>query len=85
MERYALVFGVNTFIALALQALLTLIVVDARGLGLCIITQVRCVHDTEKFTRSGWQKWALFYENKLKHSEQIQPTRPPLPSAASPF
>lgn len=39
MERYALVFGVNTFIALALQALLTLIVVDARGLGLCIITQ----------------------------------------------
>ncbi|NP_001263384.1 thiamine transporter 1 isoform b [Mus musculus] len=39
MERYALVFGVNTFIALALQTLLTLIVVDARGLGLCITTQ----------------------------------------------
>lgn len=39
MERYALVFGVNTFIALALQTLLTLIVVDARGLGLDITTQ----------------------------------------------
>ncbi|XP_050014334.1 thiamine transporter 1 isoform X1 [Alexandromys fortis] len=39
MERYALVFGVNTFIALALQTLLTLIVVDAKGLGLGITTQ----------------------------------------------
>lgn len=43
MERYALVFGVNTFIALALQTLLTLIVVDASGLGLEITTQVRCL------------------------------------------
>lgn len=43
MERYALVFGVNTFIALALQTLLTLIVVDASGLGLDITTQVRSV------------------------------------------
>ncbi|KAM6218030.1 thiamine transporter 1 isoform 2-T2 [Rhynchocyon petersi] len=39
MERYALVFGVNTFIALALQTLLTLIVVDAKGLSLGITTQ----------------------------------------------
>uniref|UniRef100_A0A4X1UYX4 Thiamine transporter 1 n=1 Tax=Sus scrofa TaxID=9823 RepID=A0A4X1UYX4_PIG len=39
MERYALVFGVNTFIALALQTLLTVIVVDASGLGLEITTQ----------------------------------------------
>uniref|UniRef100_A0A8C3YK56 Solute carrier family 19 member 2 n=1 Tax=Catagonus wagneri TaxID=51154 RepID=A0A8C3YK56_9CETA len=39
MERYALVFGVNTFIALALQTLLTVIVVDASGLGLEITAQ----------------------------------------------
>jgi len=39
MERYALVFGVNTFSALALQTLLTLIVVDSSGLGLDITTQ----------------------------------------------
>ncbi|XP_062982981.1 thiamine transporter 1 isoform X1 [Elgaria multicarinata webbii] len=39
VQRYALVFGVNTFIALALQTLLTLIVVDAKGLGLDIFTQ----------------------------------------------
>ncbi|XP_039770216.1 thiamine transporter 1 [Ornithorhynchus anatinus] len=39
MERYALVFGVNTFIALALQTVLTLVVVDASGLGLEITTQ----------------------------------------------
>ncbi|KAG9349605.1 hypothetical protein JZ751_028053 [Albula glossodonta] len=40
MRRYALVFGVNTFIALLLQTLLTLIVVDTIGLGLDIFTQV---------------------------------------------
>ncbi|XP_074856050.1 thiamine transporter 1 isoform X2 [Carettochelys insculpta] len=39
MERYALVFGVNTFLALAMQTLLTLIVVDSSGLGLDIFTQ----------------------------------------------
>ncbi|XP_034970934.1 thiamine transporter 1 isoform X1 [Zootoca vivipara] len=39
VERYALVFGINTFIALALQTLLTVIVVDAKGLGLDIFTQ----------------------------------------------
>ncbi|XP_038614592.1 thiamine transporter 1 [Tachyglossus aculeatus] len=43
MERYALVFGVNTFIALALQTVLTLVVVDASGLGLEITTQVRSI------------------------------------------
>jgi thiamine transporter 2/3 len=48
MERYALVFGVNTFIALALQTLLTLIVVDASGLGLEITTQVRSLFLTLK-------------------------------------
>ncbi|KAJ8253053.1 hypothetical protein GJAV_G00208610 [Gymnothorax javanicus] len=39
MRRYALVFGVNTFIALLLQTMLTLIVVDSVGLGLDIISQ----------------------------------------------
>ncbi|XP_051985777.1 thiamine transporter 1 isoform X1 [Xyrauchen texanus] len=39
MKRYALVFGVNTFIALLLQTLLTLIVVDSAGLGLDIFLQ----------------------------------------------
>lgn len=40
VERYALVFGVNNFIALILQTILTSIVVDSRGLGLDVITQV---------------------------------------------
>ncbi|XP_036425683.1 thiamine transporter 1 [Colossoma macropomum] len=39
MRRYALVFGVNTFIALVLQTLLTVIVVDSAGLGLDIFPQ----------------------------------------------
>ncbi|XP_072474172.1 thiamine transporter 2 [Notamacropus eugenii] len=39
MERYALVFGVNTFLALVIQTIMTLIVVDARGLSLHIDIQ----------------------------------------------
>ncbi|XP_075873632.1 thiamine transporter 1 [Nelusetta ayraudi] len=39
MQRYALVFGVNTFAALLLQTVLTVVVVDTAGLGLDIFTQ----------------------------------------------
>ncbi|XP_030612026.1 thiamine transporter 1 [Archocentrus centrarchus] len=39
MQRYALVFGVNTFVALLLQSLLTLVVVDSSVLGLDVLTQ----------------------------------------------
>ncbi|XP_026157399.1 thiamine transporter 1 isoform X2 [Mastacembelus armatus] len=39
MQRYALVFGVNTFVALLLQSLLTVAVVDSAGLGLDVFTQ----------------------------------------------
>lgn len=39
MQRYALVFGVNTFISLLLQSLLTFVVVDSAGLGLDVFTQ----------------------------------------------
>uniref|UniRef100_A0AAV2J562 Solute carrier family 19 member 3a n=1 Tax=Knipowitschia caucasica TaxID=637954 RepID=A0AAV2J562_KNICA len=39
MERYALVFGVNTFGALLLQTVLVSVVVDSAGLGLGIIPQ----------------------------------------------
>lgn len=40
MERYALIFGANNFGALVLQTIITLVVVDSRGLGLAIIPQV---------------------------------------------
>ncbi|CAJ0963084.1 unnamed protein product [Ranitomeya imitator] len=39
MECYALVFGVNTFTALVLQTVMTVIVVDSSGLGLDLFTQ----------------------------------------------
>ncbi|XP_005395499.1 PREDICTED: thiamine transporter 2 [Chinchilla lanigera] len=39
VERYALVFGINTFIALVIQTIMTLIVVDPRGLNLAISIQ----------------------------------------------
>ncbi|XP_076844944.1 solute carrier family 19 member 3b [Brachyhypopomus gauderio] len=39
MECYALTFGVNTFVALGLQTVLTAVVVDNTALGLDIVTQ----------------------------------------------
>ncbi|NWI67939.1 S19A3 protein, partial [Todus mexicanus] len=39
MERYALMFGFNNFVALVIQTILTVVVVDSRGLGLNIVTQ----------------------------------------------
>ncbi|KAG7265974.1 hypothetical protein CRUP_022679 [Coryphaenoides rupestris] len=39
MECYALTFGINTFVALGLQTILTAIVVDEKVLGLDIVTQ----------------------------------------------
>lgn len=39
MQRYALVFGVNTFIALLIQSVLTVVVVDSAGLSLDVFTQ----------------------------------------------
>ncbi|MED6290772.1 hypothetical protein CHARACLAT_016862 [Characodon lateralis] len=39
MQRYALVFGVNTFGALLLWTLITVVVVDSAGLGLNVFTQ----------------------------------------------
>ncbi|XP_061492841.1 thiamine transporter 2 isoform X2 [Rhineura floridana] len=39
MERYALLFGFNNFIALLIQTIVTITVVDSKGLGLDIETQ----------------------------------------------
>ena len=42
VERYALVFGMNTFVALVIQTIMTVIVVDQKGLNLPISIQVSC-------------------------------------------
>ncbi|KAL3992167.1 nuclear receptor co-repressor 2 [Sarotherodon galilaeus] len=39
MECYALTFGINTFVALSLQTIITVTVVDEAALGLDIVTQ----------------------------------------------
>ncbi|XP_048200560.1 thiamine transporter 2 [Perognathus longimembris pacificus] len=39
VERYALVFGINTFLALVIQTIMTVIVVDQRGLNLPVRIQ----------------------------------------------
>uniref|UniRef100_A0A3Q1B0X8 Solute carrier family 19 member 3b n=1 Tax=Amphiprion ocellaris TaxID=80972 RepID=A0A3Q1B0X8_AMPOC len=39
MECYALTFGINTFVALTLQTIITAVVVDETALGLDIVTQ----------------------------------------------
>lgn len=49
VERYALVFGINTFIALVIQTIITVIVVDQGGLGLPISIQVCCNTSTYLF------------------------------------
>lgn len=54
MQRYALVFGVNTFVALLLQSLLTLVVVDAAGLGLGVFSQVKICDSHSRSFRSAW-------------------------------
>ncbi|KAK0411139.1 hypothetical protein QR680_005507 [Steinernema hermaphroditum] len=41
VQSYGLVFGFNTLVALALQAIMTIVVVDKRGLGLEIQPQFR--------------------------------------------
>ncbi|VDM94256.1 unnamed protein product [Onchocerca ochengi] len=38
-ESYGLIFGLNSFVALILQALLTMIVVDKRGFGMAVRPQ----------------------------------------------
>jgi thiamine transporter 2/3 len=43
-NSYGLIFGVNTFMALVLQSVLTVIVVDERVLALDTRTQVSTVH-----------------------------------------
>lgn len=43
MERYALMFGFNNFVALLIQTVLTVTVVDSTGLGLDIGTQVKLI------------------------------------------
>lgn len=44
MERYALMFGFNNFVALVIQTILTVVIVDSRGLGLGIVTQVSAIN-----------------------------------------
>uniref|UniRef100_A0A663N5W4 Solute carrier family 19 member 3 n=1 Tax=Athene cunicularia TaxID=194338 RepID=A0A663N5W4_ATHCN len=46
MERYALMFGFNNFVAVVIQTILTVVVVDSKGLGLDISTQVSYIAHT---------------------------------------
>ncbi|XP_056420508.1 thiamine transporter 2 isoform X2 [Hyla sarda] len=81
MERYALMFGMNTFVALALQTILTVIVVDNRGLGLDIITQF-LVYGSYFAVISGiFFIRSLFilisyHKTKQKEKQEIKPETP---------
>lgn len=56
MERYALMFGTNSFGGLALQTIITAVVVDSRGLGLAIIPQVSHLNKKIKTYDTNSQK-----------------------------
>lgn len=60
MERYALMFGFNNFVALLIQTILTVIVVDTRGLGLDISTQVSYITHINLVFPALLQKRVLF-------------------------
>ncbi|KAH0624031.1 hypothetical protein JD844_007322 [Phrynosoma platyrhinos] len=55
MERYALMFGFNNFIALLIQTIVTVIVVDSKGLGLDIETQRKCKEEEDEKQMFGDQ------------------------------
>ncbi len=59
MERYALVFGANNFGALALQTIITSVVVDSGGLGLGIIPQVSRLKISLVFFRCSRSAYVL--------------------------
>lgn len=61
MERYALMFGFNTFIALVIQTILTVVVVDSKGLGLDISTQVSCIARSALSSSAFLQKRVLLH------------------------
>uniref|UniRef100_A0A7M4E826 Thiamine transporter 2-like n=1 Tax=Crocodylus porosus TaxID=8502 RepID=A0A7M4E826_CROPO len=74
MERYALMFGFNTFLALAIQTILTLVVVDSRGLGLDIVTQVSYLIYILACTRCRREKQSFPKEHlTLKEQESEEP------------
>uniref|UniRef100_A0A4W4FQN1 Solute carrier family 19 member 3b n=1 Tax=Electrophorus electricus TaxID=8005 RepID=A0A4W4FQN1_ELEEL len=61
MECYALTFGINTFVALALQTVLTAVVVDHSGLGLDIVTQVSTRFRNKYLIKRGYK--CIFCDN----------------------
>jgi thiamine transporter 2/3 len=56
-NSYGLIFGVNTFIALVLQSVLTVIVVDERVLALDTRTQVSTVSKKKPIFQNTSQEW----------------------------
>ncbi|XP_032256633.1 thiamine transporter 2-like isoform X2 [Phoca vitulina] len=63
VERYALVFGINTFIALAIQTGMTVAVVDKQGLGLPVSIQWKW-SEGEYLQRNGVEGLRLKKEKK---------------------
>ncbi|XP_043852605.1 thiamine transporter 2 [Dromiciops gliroides] len=78
MERYALVFGVNTFMALVIQTIMTLIVVDSRGLSLHIDIQF-LIYGTYFFVIAGIfivRSIYIIYSTKCKKEKIATITNP---------
>ncbi|XP_077466451.1 thiamine transporter 1 [Stigmatopora argus] len=77
MQRYALVFGVNTFAALLLQSILTLVVVDSAVLGLDIFTQFYVYCGYFAVISAVFLLAALFKVATKRHSELEALSRSP--------
>uniref|UniRef100_A0A3P8UGL6 Solute carrier family 19 member 3 n=1 Tax=Cynoglossus semilaevis TaxID=244447 RepID=A0A3P8UGL6_CYNSE len=76
MERYALMFGTNSFGGLALQTIITAVVVDSRGLGLAIIPQFTIYssyYATIAFVFSLRGLFVIWREKKKVSNHDINP------------
>ncbi|XP_029302987.1 thiamine transporter 1 [Cottoperca gobio] len=76
MERYALVFGANNFVALALQTIITAVVVDSGGLGLGIIPQFTIYASYFSLIAVVFSLRGLFTLWRAQSSDRVESTPP---------
>ncbi|KAM6932366.1 thiamine transporter 1 [Lycodopsis pacificus] len=78
MERYALVFGANNFGALALQTIITSVVVDSGGLGLGIIPQFTIYASYFSLIAVVFSLRGLFTIWRMQRSNKSHESAPPV-------
>ncbi|KAM6151936.1 thiamine transporter 2 [Erethizon dorsatum] len=86
VERYALVFGINTFVALVIQTIMTMIVVDPRGLNLAISIQFLVYGSYFAVIAGIFLMRSIYILYSIKCQKEVPPTvqSPAKPQAEEP-